>query len=100
MDDLKLVARYQSGDTAVFSDLYERYIDKIYKFVYLKTYNTELAEDICQEVFIKVLDKLPNFKIDKTSSFKSWLYTIAYNKVVDTYRKDKKSVSLDDVLDI
>ena len=49
---------------------------------------------------MKALDKLPKFQIDKNSSFKSWLYTIAYHKVVDTYRKDKPSVSLDDIFEI
>jgi len=100
MDDLKLVKKFQTWDTQTFSVLYERYIDKIYKFVYLKTYDTSLAEDICQDVFIKALDTLPKFKVDKNSSFKSWLYTIAYHKVVDSYRKDKKDTSLEEVLEL
>ena len=100
MDDLKLVQRFQSGETAVFSQLYEWYVDKIYKFIYLKTYDQQIAEDICQDVFMKAFDKLPKFQIDKNSSFKSWLYTIAYNKVVDSYRKEKDSASLDDILEI
>ena len=100
MDDLKLVQRFQSWETAVFSELYEWYIDKIYKFIYLKIYDQQRAEDICQDVFIKAFDKLSTFQIDKKSSFKSWLYTIAYNKVVDSYRKQKDQTSLNDILDI
>jgi len=100
MDDLQLVKRFQSWDTAVFSELYEWYIDKIYTFIYHKTYNQQVAEDICQDVFMKAFDKLSKFKIDKKSSFQSWLYTIAYNKVIDTYRKQKDSSSLEDILEI
>jgi len=40
---------------------------------------------------MKAFDNLQSFKIDKNSSFKSWLYTIAYSKVVDSYRKEKDS---------
>lgn len=100
MDDLKLVQRFQSGDTTVFSELYESYVDKIYKFIYLKTYDQQTAEDICQDVFMKAFDKLWSFEIDKNSSFQSWLYTIAYHNVIDTYRKQKESTPLNDILEV
>ncbi len=100
MDDLKLVQRFQSWETAVFSQLYEWYVDKIYKFIYLKIYDQQTAEDICQDVFMKAFDKLWKFQIDTNSSFQSWLYTIAYNKVVDSYRKQKDTSSLEDILEL
>lgn len=98
MDDVKLAQKYQQWDTEIFTEIYEKYVDGIYKFIYLKVYDKHLAEDICQDVFIKALDKLSDFKIDSKGTLKSWLYTIAYHKVVDTYRKKKDTVDIEAVL--
>jgi RNA polymerase sigma-70 factor (ECF subfamily) len=62
MEDKELVIQCQSGNLGVFSELYDRYIDKIYKFVYLKTSNQEIAEDITSEVFYKAMNSINSFK--------------------------------------
>jgi len=98
MDDLKIVKRIQDGNLDAFGTLYEAYIDKIYKFIYLKVSDREIAEDITAEVFLKAFDTIEKFRIDKNSSFKAWIYKIAYHKVVDSYRTKKESVNLEDVL--
>jgi len=68
-----------------FSLIYDQYIDKIYRFVYLKVNSQEIAEDITSKVFIKGWEafKSPNSEIKNPGAF---LYQIARNTVVDHYR--------------
>ena len=68
-----------------FSQIYDQYIDKIYRFVYLKVNSQEIAEDITSKVFIKGWEafKSPNSEIKNPGAF---LYQIARNTVVDHYR--------------
>ncbi len=60
--------------------------------MYLKTYDKELAQDITSETFLKALDKINTFKNNKESSFKAWIYRIAYNLVIDDYKVAKSKV--------
>jgi len=102
MNDIELVKKYLSGDNKSFDMLYEKYADKIYKFIYLKTSNVEVAQDIVSEVFLSVLDNIDSFNLDENSSFNSWIYRIAYNKIVDFYKKSEKQKTNEiwDYLDI
>lgn len=75
-----------------FSQIYDQYIEKIYRYVYLKVNSQEIAEDITSRVFIKGWEAINSQgkKIENPSAF---LYKIAQNLVIDYYRqKDKKSV--------
>lgn len=69
----------------------------MYKFVYLKTFDKELAEDITSDVFMKALSKIRSFDTKADSSFKAWIYKIAYNTIVDHYRTRKEEPSLEEV---
>lgn len=100
MEDLKIMQRCLDGQLEYFWKIYEKYIDKIYKFVYLKTTNKELAEDIVSDVFISALNSINSFRIDETSSVKSWIYRIAHNKVIDYYRTFKQTEDIWDYLDM
>ncbi|MDD2871724.1 MAG: RNA polymerase sigma factor [Candidatus Gracilibacteria bacterium] len=100
MEDLKIMQRCLDGQLEYFGKIYEKYIDKIYKFVYLKTTNKELAEDIVSDVFISALNSINSFRIDETSSVKSWIYRIAHNKVIDYYRTFKQTEDIGDYLDM
>lgn len=95
MSEIKVIKDIQAWDKEAFWKLYEDYIEKIYNFIYLKTYNTEIAEDLTSEVFYSVLNKINTYKEVKWASFSSWVYKIAYNKVVDYYKSKKEDLSLD-----
>lgn len=82
-----------------FSELYEKYVDEVYKFIYLKTYDTQIAEDITSEVFMKAINSINTFKIDKQANFRAWLYKIAYNQVIDTYKSKKEIISFEEYID-
>jgi RNA polymerase sigma-70 factor (ECF subfamily) len=69
-----------------FSLIYDQYIDKIYRFVYLKVNSQDVAEDITSKVFLKAYEAYikPNNKIDNINAF---LYRVASNSVIDHYRE-------------
>ncbi|MDA3802898.1 MAG: RNA polymerase sigma factor [Patescibacteria group bacterium] len=101
--DRDIIERFQKGDTDSFVILYDKYIDKIYKFIYFKTSHKETAEDLCTQTFLKALNKLPSFKIAGKDYFSPWLYSIARNLVIDHYRKkasSKNNINIDDVWDL
>jgi len=69
-----------------FSQIYDRYVDKIYRFIFFKVGSQEIAQDLCSETFLKGWQsfKENNKKIDNPQAF---LYQIARNLIVDHYRK-------------
>ncbi len=89
----------QEGDIKLFWKIYDKYVDKLYHFVYLKTTNREISEDIISDVFMSALKNIDNFSINDNSSVKSWLYRIANNKVIDFYRTNKDEDTLEEYMD-
>ncbi len=93
-----LIARCQNGETAFFGALYDRYVRIIYSFIYYKTFQKEVAEDLTSETFFKALSYIHT--VDPHRSFQSWLYKIAQNCVIDHFRRERKTEHVDDVWDI
>jgi RNA polymerase sigma-70 factor (ECF subfamily) len=83
-----LIEWAKAGNISAFEELISLYEKKIYNFCYRMTNNREDAEDLAQEVFIKVYRNLDGFKGD--SKFSTWIYRIAYNTCVDKHRRKKK----------
>lgn len=85
-------------DPEVFGLLYERYVNKIYNYIYYRTSNHEDAEDLTAKVFHKALGHIGNYK-NKGRPFSAWLYRIAHNLVANWHRDQKKrtTISLDDI---
>lgn len=96
-DDESLVRRAKQYDQEAFTELYDKYFDKIYRYVAVKVGDRMEAEDITQQVFLKAIKSISAFKW-KGFPFSSWLFRIAHNQVVDYLRKKKKqaTVALDD----
>ncbi|MFC2015132.1 ECF subfamily RNA polymerase sigma factor, BldN family [Chloroflexota bacterium] len=96
-----LVQRAKEHDQQAFTELYEAYFDKIYRYIVLKIGDKKEAEDITQQVFLKALQSISSFKW-KGSPFSAWLYRIAHNQIVDYFRKKSKrpAMPLDDSLNI
>lgn len=80
-NDDELMESFQQGDTIAFEALYHRYKAPIFSFVYRYTCNTNDAEDVAQQTFLKLFQAHSQYR--KLSSFKSWLYAIARNLAVD-----------------
>lgn len=99
MNDLEIVLECQKWKLDLFSSLYEKYVDEIYKFIYLKTYDKELSEDLTSQTFFKAIDKLHTFKVNDQANFRAWLYRVAYHLIVDEYKSRKENVSLEEVVE-
>lgn len=96
--DQALVARFKAGDEAAFDEMVSRYRDRIYGMVLKLLRNTQDAEEVTQDAFIRAHRGLENFRGD--SSFSTWLYQIATNLARNRYwywwrRKRDKSISFD-----
>jgi len=76
----------------IFSKLFDQYIDKIYRFIFLKVNSPEIAQDLCSETFLRgwraFKNQNPEEKIDNPPAF---LYQIARNLVIDHYREKGKA---------
>lgn len=83
-NEAALVERAKT-DPETFGLLYERYVDKIYNYVYYRTGNHHDAEDLTARVFYQALHNLPRY-VQRGTSFSSWLYRIAHNLVANWHR--------------
>jgi RNA polymerase sigma-70 factor (ECF subfamily) len=99
MEDTAYAQQCKSGDAQAFGVLYDRYIEKIYRFVYYKTFVKETAEDITSDVFHKAFQKINSFDETK-GTFSAWIYRIARNAVIDHYRTAKKTVPIEDIFEL
>ena len=97
----QMIARAQSGDSGAFGDLYGRYAGVILRYLYLRTREQETAQDLTQEVFVRVIKGIGGFEYRGEKSFLGWLYTIAGNVLIGQARR-KRAVStpLDDSIEI
>ena len=82
--DAELVARAQA-DPEAFGALYERYVKKIYNYLYYRTGNTHDAEDLTERVFQKAMMNLHRYT-SRGLLFSAWLYRIAHNLLANWHR--------------
>ncbi|MCA9524630.1 MAG: RNA polymerase sigma factor [Myxococcales bacterium] len=96
LTDEELMTRYQKGDTSAFEALLDRYHRPIYNLILRMIGQRELAEDLLQDTFIRVINGAASFT--QQARFKTWLYTIARNISIDAMRKRKyrRARSLDE----
>lgn len=96
IDDETLVKRIKEGDLSAFDELMNRYSRSVYYLALRMTNNHEDAEDISQEVFVRVFKALPTWK--PKASFYTWLRTITSNLCIDHHRTRvrRQTQSLDD----
>lgn len=97
--EAELVQRARTGDSEAFGRLYERSLDRVYRYIYFRVSDDDTAEDLTSKVFLKAWENLPRFKAG-SSPFIAWLYTIAHNAVIDHYRTKRQTAPLDDILSL
>lgn len=92
--DLDLIRSFQAGDTEAFDVLVTRYKDRIYSSILFFVKDTYLAEDLFQDVFIKIIDTLKNKRYTEEGKFLPWALRIAHNLCVDYFRKVKRTPAI------
>ncbi len=97
IDDITLIEAAGNGDNDAFGLLYERYVRKIYNYIYYRTGNVNEAEDLTAKVFHRAFKHIETYN-QRGVPFSAWLYRIAHNLVANWYRdrSRKKEVALDD----
>lgn len=86
----EIIKRAQQGSKGAFEILYKEYYARIYRYCKLNIARDDLAQDVCQETFIKAWKALPNFSQTETGTFQAYLYRIARNLIIDLSRKKKE----------
>ena len=94
--ELEAINNCQQGKLREFSVLYDKYVNKIYNYLYYRTHHKETAEDLTSQSFLKALDNINKFKPSK-GVFSAWLYRIARNTLYDHYRTNKINIDIDNV---
>jgi RNA polymerase sigma-70 factor (ECF subfamily) len=96
--DEELVVLYATGKDEAFDVLLERYKDRLFSYILYHVRNTDVAEDIFQETFVKVIVTIRDGRYTESGKFYSWISRIAHNLVIDFFRREKgeNTVSTDE----
>ena len=86
--DEQLIEQYQNGDAAAFEVLYGRYKNALYHYFFRQVNSAGTADELHQDVWLNIVRSPSSFK--QQASFKTWLYKIAHNRLVDYYRQQSK----------
>jgi len=89
VEEKQLIEQAQNGSKEAFAQLYREYVQQIHRYIYYRTRDQQLAEDLTADVFTKVIEGLPSY-VDKGKPFISWIYRIAHARVVDHYRRQDR----------
>lgn len=87
VEELAIISRAQQGDQQAFYQLYQKYHRKVYAICWRMLADKDSAEDVCQEVFVQLWQKITNFRGD--SKFSTWLHSVTSNIVLGHLRKHK-----------
>ncbi|NIN11482.1 MAG: sigma-70 family RNA polymerase sigma factor [Gemmatimonadales bacterium] len=88
MDDKELVARVRAGDAQAERALYDQHVDRVYRLAYRMTGDDDLARDFTQETFIRVFDRIDQFR--GAAALSTWLRSVAVTVVLNGLRKVKR----------
>ena len=87
--EVALLKRAKALEPGALAEIYEQHIDSIYRYIYIRVRNQADAEDLTGQVFLKMIDALPGYRL-RGVPFSTWLYRIAHNLVVDRYRRSAR----------
>lgn len=93
LSDEQLAEKYLSGDPNAMSEIYERYVDKVYRLAYSKLGDHHDAQDVTSSVFLKLCSYLQQFRGD--SKLSTWIFAVTANAAIDHARRRKPQESLD-----
>ncbi len=94
-----VISRARGGDRQAFAELYDEYVDRVYRYLLYRLRDTADAEDLTSEVFTRAFANIHRYRW-QGKSFLAWLYTIARNAVTDRMRRARPTVDLEDAFGI
>lgn len=93
-DYTALACQWKNGDAIAGEKIFEHFAPQIFRFYMVRVFNREIAEDLTQNVFLKVTHKIDSFH-EEMGSFSSWIWQIARNALIDYFREKKQVVFSD-----
>ena len=95
-----LVERAQAGDAEAFGELYDRYVDLVYRYIYYRVGTSQLAEDLTSETFLRALRRISSFTW-QGRDVGAWFVTIARNLIADHYKSGRYRLEMttDDIVE-
>ncbi|MBQ8272293.1 MAG: sigma-70 family RNA polymerase sigma factor [Tidjanibacter sp.] len=94
--DNELLSAYLAGNKEAISQLIERHRVRVYDYIRMMVKDAELADDIFQETFIKVVRVIDSGRYKESGKFLSWVMRIAHNQVIDHFRSEKHNPSVNE----
>jgi RNA polymerase sigma-70 factor (ECF subfamily) len=91
----RILLQAQAGKDDALAQLYNHYFERIYRFIFYRVSHKETAEDLTEEVFVKLFRNLKT--LEQPAAFEGWLFQIARNQVIDYYRSKKQTVALEEI---
>lgn len=94
---VSLIERAQAGDPLAFDRLYEVYAHSIFRYLYHRLNEREVAEDLTGEAFLRLIENIGNFRIgprDQKAIFSGWFFRIAHNLMVDHLRREARQTEM------
>lgn len=95
MTDQELVQAYLDGNNHAFDELLARNQDNIFGYIIKVVEDEELANELFQETFLKIISKIQNHQYTETGRLQWWMLRVAHNVVIDYYRDQKKKFVVD-----
>jgi RNA polymerase sigma factor (sigma-70 family) len=90
LNDSQLVLLYKNGNEEAFKTLVERHKSRIYTAVYLIVKDSDIAEDLLQDAFVKAINTIQSGRYNEEGKFLPWILRIAHNLAIDYFRKQKR----------
>lgn len=90
LTDSQLVAQYMEGKESAITALVERHRARLFSYIVVRVHDRDLADDIFQDTFIKVIKSLRKGKYNDEGKFLPWVLRIAHNLIIDHFRKNKR----------
>jgi RNA polymerase sigma-70 factor, ECF subfamily len=89
----QIILRAQQNDEDAYEQLYNKHVDQLFRYLYVRCGSASLAEDALSELWLRLVQYLPSFRVPASGAdqaFTAWLYTIARNLVIDMARASKR----------
>lgn len=89
LSDDVLITLFSEGQNEAFDELLRRYKDKLYNYIYMIVQNREVAEDVFQDTFTRVIVTIKSKRYNEKGRFQGFLFRLAHNLIVDIYRQEQ-----------
>lgn len=97
--DVRLVERARRGDADAFTAIYDDLAPRVLRFLHHHVADPDLAEELMQRTFVKVIEALPRFEVRGSVPFRAWVFRLARNVVIDDHRTSHPALDVDAIAD-